>query len=247
MPVHDWTRVDDGIFHDFHATWMIELKRALNKGVLPPDYYALAEQIAGHVGPDVLTLQANRPDDREGSELRGAVAVADAPPRVRFSSVLEREHYTRKKRSLVIRHRSGDRIVALSEILSPGNKGSRHAVRSFVDKACSVLDRGYHLLLVDLFPPGPRDPQGIHALLAAEFGEEDSFTLPEDKQLTLAAYCADDPVRTFVEPVAVGDVLPDMPLFLTAEYYVAVPLEATYQLAWEAVPQRWREVLEDAR
>lgn len=30
MPVHDWTRVEAGIFHDFHTAWIPELRRALN-------------------------------------------------------------------------------------------------------------------------------------------------------------------------------------------------------------------------
>ncbi len=33
MPVHDWTRVDDGIFHAFHLAWLSELQKALNAGV----------------------------------------------------------------------------------------------------------------------------------------------------------------------------------------------------------------------
>src|ERR1700739_539434 len=47
MPVHDWTRVGAGIFHDFHHAWIEEIKRALNAGLLPDDYYALAEQFVG--------------------------------------------------------------------------------------------------------------------------------------------------------------------------------------------------------
>ncbi len=27
MPVHDWTRVEAGIFHDFHHAWIEEIKR----------------------------------------------------------------------------------------------------------------------------------------------------------------------------------------------------------------------------
>jgi hypothetical protein len=46
MGIHDWSRVDDGIFHHFHYAWIEELTRSLNAGVLPPDYYALAEQHA---------------------------------------------------------------------------------------------------------------------------------------------------------------------------------------------------------
>ncbi len=51
-------------------------------------------------------------------------------------------------------------------------------------------------------------------------------------------------VRAFVEPVAVGDVLPEMPLFLKPGGHVPVALESTYQSAWEAVPRRWRSVIE---
>ncbi len=49
--------------------------------------------------------------------------------------------------------------------------------------------------------------------------------------------------EAFVEPVSVGATLPDMPLFLTPETYVPVPLEATYRSAWETLPAYWRERL----
>lgn len=35
-----------------------------------------------------------------------------------------------------------------------------------------------------------------------------------------------------------------MPLFLTAERYVPVPLQATYDRAYAGLPQRWKRVLE---
>jgi len=50
MPVHDWTRVDAGIFHAFHHDWITDLARALNRGILPGDYYALPEQHAAGFG-----------------------------------------------------------------------------------------------------------------------------------------------------------------------------------------------------
>ena len=78
--------------------------------------------------------------------------------------------YVLKRRTLVIRHVSGDRIVALLELVSPGNKSAWFALHSFVDKAVEALLRGYHLLIVDLFPPTPRDPQGIHGAIWAEVG-----------------------------------------------------------------------------
>ena len=55
----------------------------------------------------------------------------------------------------MIRHASGDRIIALIELVSPGNKATKFALRTFVDKAAECLSRGYHLLIVDLFSAHP--------------------------------------------------------------------------------------------
>src|SRR5260370_23688552 len=41
MPIHNWTRVEDGTFHHFHTTWITHLSEALNSGILPSPYYAL--------------------------------------------------------------------------------------------------------------------------------------------------------------------------------------------------------------
>ena len=51
-------------------------------------------------------------------------------------------------------------------------------------------------------------------------------------------------VRAYVRHVAVGDALPEMPLFLEPDACVMAPLEKTYQLAFAAQPARWRQVLE---
>ena len=58
MPVHDWTRVDAGTFHAFHLGWITHLSEALNGGILPPGYYAMAEQHGGRIIADILTLRS---------------------------------------------------------------------------------------------------------------------------------------------------------------------------------------------
>ena len=58
MPVHDWTRVDDGTFHAFHTSWITHLMETLNAGPLPPGYYAIPEQIASRMQTDLLTLRS---------------------------------------------------------------------------------------------------------------------------------------------------------------------------------------------
>lgn len=240
MPIHDWTRVFAGKFHDFRFEWIGALKHALNGGILPPDHYALAENIAGGLGPNVLTLEGPMAAGQAGAgELRGGVALADAPPKVYFHARTEADVYATKAKRVAIRHVSDHRVVAVIEIVSPGNKATQAAVRSFAEKAAELLRGGIHLLVVDLFPPGPRDPQGIHKLIWDQLNDSD-FTLPSDRPLTLASYIGGACQEAFVEPVAVGRPLPPMPLFLTADVYVDVPLETTYQLAWQAVPAFWQ-------
>jgi hypothetical protein len=251
MPIHDWTRVRAGIFHDFHTRWITRLMEVLNEGLLPPDYYALSEQVAGEVGPDVLTLQS-RSDEGNGNG--GATARAagpvltlpTVPPRVRFRISTQVDQTTRRRRLLIHHAGSDDRVVAILEILSPGNKASRHAMRDFVENAVGVIAAGIGLLVVDLWPPTPRDPQGIHGAIWQEIDETQAYVPPPDKPLTLASYVRDPERTAFVEPTAVGDVLTPMPLFLDSQSYVNVPLEETYNETYRRVPARWRAVIEAA-
>jgi hypothetical protein len=142
-----------------------------------------------------------------------------------------------------VRHRHGA-IVAVVEMVSPGNKASNVEFRALVEKSADLIRQGVHLLIVDLFPPTKRDPQGIHKAIWDEFKEED-FELPPDKPLTLVAYSAGAKKTAYVEPVAVGDVLADMPLFLEPEIYVPAPLEATYQTTWKLFPAPMRKLLDE--
>lgn len=245
MPMHDWTAVDAGIFHAFHHEWISEISRALNRGILPKDYYALPEQVAAGFGPDVLTLQSQPPEGSDDSpkSASGPATALETRPTTRFMAQTEAQFYRRKKSSVAVRHVSGDRIVAIVEIISPGNKSSRRSLATFVDKACELLEKGIHLLLIDPFPPGPRDPEGIHAAIWEET-EGEAFQLPAEKPLTLVSYECDSAVRAYIETIAVGDTLPNMALFLEPNGCVRVPLEATYQTAFDAMPARWRKVLE---
>jgi len=239
MPMHDWKRVDAGIYHDFHHEWISETKRALNRGVLPKDYYALAEQIAGGFGPDVLTLQDTKDEETSG----GTTTLVRSMPKTTHFAKTPAEFYRRKKSSIAVRHVSGDRIVAMIEIISPGNKNNAHAFRAFIEKACELLEHRIHLLLIDPFPPGSRDPNGIYAAIW-ELVDDDPFRLPPERPLTMVSYECGLTTQAYIETIAVGERLPDMPLFLEPGAHVLVPLEAIYQSAWETVPARWQRVIE---
>jgi hypothetical protein len=143
--------------------------------------------------------------------------------------------YARKANRVTVRNHPAEEAIAIIEVVSPGNKDSPHAVRAFARQAVEFLQVGINLLLVDLFPPGPHDPHGMHKVIW-DYLDDEPFELPPDKPLTLASYVAGTETEAYVEPVAVGEALPDMPIFLTPDRYVPCPLEATYRATWDAFP-----------
>lgn len=241
MPLHDWTRIPAGLFHHFHQDWSIEIARELNRRRLPRGLSALVEQRSGPRESGVLTVESSRDPGRPLSDSGGGVAIA-VPPTTRIVRRTTKEIYAGRANRIVVRHHLG-RIVAVIEVLSPGNKCSRAALRDFVDKTIDFLRAGIHVLIVDPFPPTPRDPCGIHKAVWDEIEEED-FTFPEGKDRILVSYETGGVHTAYVEPVAVGDALPDMPLFLPHAGHVLVPLELTYQAAWDASPEELRQAVE---
>lgn len=210
MPVHDWTRVYAGLFHDYHQSWSIRIKDALNAGLLSEGLAALVER---DVGPNGV----------------------DRSPRKRYADLANR---------IVVKHKLG-RTVAVIEIVSPGNKDSKRAFKEFLEKSLEFIKAGVHLLVIDLFPPTKRDPFGVHRAIWDEFEEEDVlFEFPPGKDRILASYDAGREKAAYVEPIAVGDVLPDMPLFLFEGRHIKVPLEATYQTTWSVLPRELQVIVE---
>ncbi len=191
---------------------------------------------------DILTLHVDEPPPID----RGAraVAVADAPPRVSRKRVAgPNAAFRASQRTLAVRHVSGHHLVALIEIVSPANKDRPTSVRDFVEKVHAALRHGCHVLLLDLFPHGLHDPHGMHAAVWEDLDPEEE-PLPNDQPLSLASYMAGKIPEAYVEPLAVGAALPEMPLFLETSWYLNVPLEATYEAAYRGMPAYWRGVLE---
>lgn len=249
MPVHDWTRVVAGNFHDFHQTWIIAIRNALNDGRMPDDYYAMSEQVAEGRIPDVIALEArDHPAGARSAEGLSdrTIAVLEHPPQVKYTENQEREIYAENADRVAIYHANGDRLVAFIEIVSPGNKQSPLEVKRFIEKCNDALERGIHLLIIDILPPGKHDSQGIHAALW-NYRYSESHGVTADEPLGLSAYRVDVAAHAYFQPLAIGQPLPDMPVFLTPSHYVNVPLEQTYLESYRAVPDRWRRVIESRK
>jgi hypothetical protein len=229
MPIHDWTRVSAALFQSFRSAWVVAIDRALNGGALPPGYYALlapAAVSAAEVVADPGTVPFREP-------WRETPAADDM------------EFYRLKKSHIVVRRSSDHTAVAVVDVVSAGDRATAASVRAITDRLTGVLRHGVNVLLCDVLPPGPHDPHGLHSSIWAEVTDSD-FALVADKPLAVMAYAAAPAVTAGVETLAVGDVLPDMPLALTPREHAFVALEAAYQAAWGGEPAFVRELLDSA-
>ena len=98
-------------------------------------------------------------------------------------------------------------------------------------------------MILDVLPPTPLAPEGIHGAIWEEITGE-HYEAPVDEPLTLVAYESAGTIRAYVEPLRVGNEWRSMPLYLQRSGYVLVPLERTYTNAFTTMPRRWRDVLE---
>lgn len=241
MPIHDWSQVPDASFHDFHQTWLGRIKGRLNRGLLPPGYFAHMERHLGRYVSDVLTLSlpptpgpaTPRNDPPATTDTGGGVAVTVRPPQ----AVARRSATPNQRSTVVVRDTEGGRLVALIELASAANKDRPESVTAYVGKAKAALHAGVHVVHLDILPPTRFTPVGLGgAIWAAVDGEDYPFTA--DKPLAADALQAGRVVELFANPLAVGDELPDVPLFLTPDLYIELPLSAAYADAFEeSAPQ----------
>ena len=239
MPIHDWTRVSAGTFHDFHQGWTIEIRNRLNSGVLPDGYYAMADQRVSGPEPDIIALRLR------GPEPTGGLVVAETPPRSNGppGSKPRSALYARKANRIAIHHELG-RVVAMIEVVSPGNKDTRHADR-LVHRQGGRLHPQRDSLPGDRPVPAraSRPATASPRPSGTNWSASRSGTRPADKPLTVAAFDAGEELTAYVDALAVGDPLPDAPLFLAPGWYVNVPLEQTYMASWNVTPKPIRDLV----
>ncbi len=253
MPIHNWKLATAGTYHDFHLKWIAAMTNRLNSGLLPPELFAMAEQVIGGPAPDVVTLRdwPEAPASRllgDGSRQLGAIATVPeplAPPQTEIVMTAGLS-YVRKKSQIVIKHELGH-VISVIELVSPGNKHSRSEMERLVNKAVELIQSGVHLLVVDPFPATLRDPQGIANLIWYEIDSTQELPYDSKRPLMAASFQAKPTPVVHLNRFSVGDVIPDMPVFLIEDRYVSLPLEATYQQVWELLPQPIRRIFEPAQ
>ena len=226
---------DAGLFHAFHGSWITHLYEALMDGILPRGYLALPEQYLDGASPDVIALLDSNDREKRTGGFEGP-ALKTAKPKAYHNVRHEDDHYSAKQRRIVVRDRKKRRIVAVLEIVSPSNKKARQGVDQFLAKSVELLNKGINLVIVDLLPPTKACPVNFHELIWHYRHAAGDFAPPRGRRLSVASYDAHDGLEVFLEPLAVGEVMPAAPLFLLGGTHVELPLEATANRAMRFLP-----------
>lgn len=213
-------------WESFHSGWANEIMRQLNK-TLPQGYVARPNVKLGvDVEADVGTLEQTGHD--ESVEEGGGVAtVVWAPSRPTLSVAVD---FHRLDVFEVQVHREGGlEMVAAIELVSPRNKDRLTARRHFAAKCAAYLQAGVSVIVVDVVT-GRKE--NLYAVLL------DQLELPQDDNGPSDLYAvacrtvpADEPARleTWVAPLALGSLLPTLPLWLEVDLAIPLNLEQSYE------------------
>ena len=226
-PLHDWEA--------FHGRWAVAFSDLLNS-LLPPERYLAEAQIhvGRHIEADVAEFELPPTVIAEhGNGSDGGVAVqvqAWAPPvaaqtvDIVFPDDIEVQ---------VFDLRDGKRLVAVIELISPGNKDRTEARREFAAKCVAYLQRGIGLIVVDIATT--RGGNLHHEVLDLR-GQAEGSLLPQNTELYAVAYrpahrAGKNQLDLWPAPLALGQSLPILPLALRGAFFVPVDLEGTYSEA----------------
>jgi hypothetical protein len=126
----------------------------------------------------------------------------------------------------------GRQLVAAIEIVSPSNKDRPNTRDVFVGKVSSLLNQGVCVSLVDLVTVRQSN---LYAELLTVLGRTDPALAPTPPDLYAVTLRTRKPPKRRVlldawfYPMTVGEPLPTLPIWLTPDLHVMLPLEPGYQ------------------
>ena len=182
MPIHDWTRSRCGIVSRVSSELDHRLAQCPEYGRVAPRLLRPRRAVDSRPDPGRTGLCICRRRTRNRPAPTPGLAVAAVPPVPSLSAASRRKSTRARPTGSRFGTGCGD-IVAVIEIVSPGNKASKHALHSFRREGRGIDRQGVHLLVIDLFPPSKRDPQGIHKAIWDEFTGR-GLSRPAGKPLT---------------------------------------------------------------
>jgi hypothetical protein len=230
MPLRDHFRSpvnDTHSWDEVHGQWPGEMVRDLST-ILPAGFRAAPRVHLGapfEVDVSAYDLDSRDPDATSDP---GAVQPAPSPTFTVEAALSEQDEYEVR----IYDAERGRQLVAAIEIVSPSNKDRPEARELFVGKVAALLQQGVCVGLVDLVTVRRAN---LYADLLSLLGRVDPQLAPTPPPLYAVALRAhkppDRPARldAWFYPMAVGRPLPTLPIWLTPDLRVMLPLEPSYQ------------------
>ena len=215
-------------WRSFHGAWAAAMARLLNQGVLPPGYYAVP--LVDRDGPIEIDVAALREQEAPGAAGGTAAPQTWAPPAPGLAVAIELPAADAVE--VQVFADDGDpRLTAAVELLSPRNKDRPQARQAFAVKCVGYLQQGSSVVVVDTVTTRRADLNAtILSLLGVETG---AAALPSG--LSAVSYRAvgreeeTQQLQLWPAPLALGQPLPTLPLWIASDFSVPLDLEASYQ------------------
>ena len=217
-----------------HGGWPMIIVMELSRK-LPVGYSA---EPSVHFGSSIEVDVATFEEDRSESpatpfEGGGGTAVATAvwaPPRPSLTFATDwpaQDEYEVR----VYDDRSGRRLVAAIEIVSPSNKDRPEHRRAFVVKCAALLGDRVCVAIVDLVT---NRRANLYRELLELIGGEDRPSIDKDTPVYAVACRATRRetswlIEAWERPLSVGQPLPTLPLWLADDLVIPVDLESSYE------------------
>jgi hypothetical protein len=234
MPLRDHFRspLDDKHSWDgLHGGWPMVMVQQLVK-VLPEPYFAMPTVHLGSLFEvDVGTFRDLEPSPDSDVEENGGLALATyAPPKPTITlepELPEQDIYEVR----IYDSRRSRRLVAAIEIVSPSNKDRPERRDMFVAKAATLLKNGICVTIVDVV--STLDNNLYAELLEAVQGADPALGHAPPPMYAVTLRTRYEKRRKLMDnwyhPLAVGQPLPTLPLWLNETYAISLDLESSYE------------------
>lgn len=217
-----------------HSTWASTIATQLNQDQLPEDYVAMPlVTIGGGVQVDVGTFQTGEPQEQTNG---GVATQIWAPPQPPLSAVVDFV-YLDVYEVRVMQQMGGPKLRSAIELVSPANKDRASHRRAFAIKCAGYLQQGVAVVIIDVVTERTAN---LHAELVDILGLTPCLAWRSSSHLYAVAYrptqSADaQRLEAWPEALTVGAALPTMPLWLSEELCLPLPLEESYRATCAAL------------
>ena len=215
-------------WRSFHGAWAAAMARLLNQGLLPAGYYAVP--LLDRDGPIEIDVAALREHEALAPTGGATGPQAWTPPAPGLAVAVELPAPDAVEVQ-VFADDGEPRLAAAVELVSPRNKDRAQARQAFTVKCVGYLQQGSSVVVVDTVTTRRAD---LHAAILSLLGV-DPGAIATPLNLSAVSYRAvgreeeTQQLQLWPEPLALGQPLPTLPLWIATDFSVPLDLEASYQ------------------